>query len=104
MITAEDTNTVPTKIQQIHSITTVLLTFIDQQTSSLEIQQKIDKQTSSINEFDDYGDTFWPVAIALTIGVPTIIVRGITITLLNRRRMHKRRGLLKMPGADYQNT
>ena len=64
----------------------------------------IGRRTTTELIYDDYdkGDTFWPVAMALTIGVPTIIVFAVTITVLYRRRMNKPRGLLGIYGTDYQ--
>lgn len=32
------------------------------------------------------GDKYWPVAMAITIGVPSIIVIGVTISVINRKR------------------
>ena len=58
--------------------------------------------TEPISANYDNGDTFWPVAMALTIGIPTIIVFAVTITVLYRRRMNKPRSLLGIYGTDYQ--
>lgn len=33
------------------------------------------------------GDKYWPVAMAITIGVPAIIVIGVTISVMNRKRL-----------------
>ena len=66
-----------------------------------ESYEKQTKPNSTEDLYDD-GDTFWPVAMALTIGVPTIIVLAVTITVLYRRRTNKRRSLLEVYGADYQ--
>lgn len=33
------------------------------------------------------GDKYWPVAMAITIGVPSIIVIGVTISVINRKRL-----------------
>lgn len=46
-------------------------------------------------------DSFWPIAMALTIGIPTIIVFAVTITVLYRGRLAKPRSLLSMYGQDY---
>jgi hypothetical protein len=32
-------------------------------------------------------DTFWPIVAALVIGVPSIIVFGIAITVIHKRRL-----------------
>ncbi|XP_045215389.2 uncharacterized protein LOC123565596 [Mercenaria mercenaria] len=52
---------------------------------------------------DDFEsrDSFWPIALALTIGIPTIVVLAVTITVLYRRRIAKPRSLLSMYGQDY---
>lgn len=61
------------------------------------------RTTSESNGYSyDKGDTFWPVATALTMGIPAIIVFAVTIAVLYRRRMNKPRGLLEMYGTDYQ--
>nr|XP_011433694.2 cell wall protein DAN4 isoform X1 [Crassostrea gigas] len=36
------------------------------------------------------GDKYWPVAMAITIGVPSIIVIGVTISVINRKRTLER--------------
>lgn len=33
------------------------------------------------------GDKYWPVAMAIAIGVPSIIVIGVTISVINRKRL-----------------
>lgn len=52
---------------------------------------------------DDFEseDSFWPIAMALTIGIPTIIVLGVTIAVLYKKRMGKPRNLLSMFDQDY---
>lgn len=52
---------------------------------------------------DDFEsqDSFWPIAVALTIGIPTIIVLGVTIAVLYKKRMGKPRNLLSMFDQDY---
>jgi hypothetical protein len=49
---------------------------------------------------DDFQapDSFWPIALALTISIPTIVVLAITIAVLYRRRIAKPRSLLSMYG------
>uniref|UniRef100_K1PHG9 Uncharacterized protein n=1 Tax=Magallana gigas TaxID=29159 RepID=K1PHG9_MAGGI len=36
------------------------------------------------------GDKYWPVAMAIAIGVPSIIVIGVTISVINRKRTLER--------------
>lgn len=52
---------------------------------------------------DDFQsrDSFWPIALALTIGIPTIVVLAVTITVLYRGRLTKPRSLLAMYGQEY---
>ncbi|KAL4228075.1 hypothetical protein ACF0H5_013510 [Mactra antiquata] len=53
---------------------------------------------------DDFisRDSFWPIALALTIGIPTIIVMAVTITVLYRRRMSNPRSRMSVyAGHDY---
>lgn len=53
---------------------------------------------------DDFRspDSFWPIAITLTIGIPTIVILAVTITVLYRGRLTKPKSVLAMYGQDYQ--
>nr|KAG5705957.1 hypothetical protein BaRGS_010847 [Batillaria attramentaria] len=39
------------------------------------------------DEDDIESDTFWPIVAALVIGIPSIIVFGIAITVIHKRRL-----------------
>ncbi|KAL3866651.1 hypothetical protein ACJMK2_043934 [Sinanodonta woodiana] len=54
----------------------------------LQNPDKLQIQQPTINPFLD-DDTYWPVAMALTIGIPSIIVFAVTITVLHRMRKSK---------------
>ncbi|WAR00700.1 hypothetical protein MAR_025072 [Mya arenaria] len=53
-----------------------------------------------VEDFTTY-DTFWPIAMALTIGIPAIAVFGVTIAVLYRNRLGKPRGLLAAFDDEY---
>ena len=40
---------------------------------------------------DKEDDRFWPLAVALTIGIPTIIIIGVTISVMHRKRLGRRK-------------
>ncbi|KAK3583538.1 hypothetical protein CHS0354_026122 [Potamilus streckersoni] len=54
----------------------------------LQDPDKLQFQQPTLNPFLD-DDTYWPVAMALTIGIPSIIVLAVTITVLHRMRKSK---------------
>ncbi|XP_033750775.1 serine-rich adhesin for platelets-like isoform X4 [Pecten maximus] len=71
------------------------------QNKALNTSQNTDQASTETLSISDSGvqirhqtgdaddDTYWPIAIAVTVGVPVIIVFAVTITVLNRKRLER---------------
>lgn len=55
--------------------------------SSSAFYDDLHAQNSNVRTHPDGDDTYWPVAVAVTVGVPAIIVFIVTITVLHRKRL-----------------
>lgn len=104
--------TSPTKVPIISKATERLQQISNSETTDSEtLNESINTTTEYANtalfsvkyseEDFDSRDAFWPIAMALTIGIPTIVVFGVTIAVLYKRRISKPRGLLSMYGQEY---
>jgi hypothetical protein len=76
-------------------------------TRETSYSQMVDSKTTNQNvgptsaTSTEDADKYWPVAMAIAIGVPSIIVIGVTISVINRKRLaffvRKKRLLRKSP-------
>ena len=88
-------NTTTTKILSIEQLPT------EEQTGIyVENVTNLGRLRYTYDEFDA-GDKLWPVGMALTIGLPTIIVLAVTITVLYKRQVAKPRSRMSFYGQNY---